>query len=178
MSIATYDRDNPYAAMSLNTKTTNSWTLKQAVEGAARAELGVVAPWRDRIQEAGVSESAKLISNAGLRVSSVCRGGFLTAIDDDGLDDNFRAFDEAAELGAPELVMVMGGMPDRDLVGARARVEERLARLVPYALARARRRRLVGRPVHAGNRCCGRSRIWAVRAGGLVYPAGRNGCRC
>ncbi|MBY3986998.1 sugar phosphate isomerase/epimerase [Rhodococcus fascians] len=136
MSIAPYDLDNPYAALSLNTKTTNAWTLKQSVDGAARAGLGAVAPWRDRIHEAGVGESAKLISDAGLRVSSLCRGGFLTAIDDDGLDDNRRALDEAAELGAPELVMVMGGIPDRDLVGARARVAERLALLVPYALER------------------------------------------
>ncbi|MBY3794561.1 sugar phosphate isomerase/epimerase [Rhodococcus fascians] len=136
MSIAPSDLDNPYAALSLNTKTTNTWTLKQAVDGAARAGLGAIGPWRDRIQEAGVSESAKLISDAGLRVSSLCRGGFLTAVDDDGLDDNRRALDEAAELGAPELVMVMGGIPDRDLAGARARVEERLALLVPYALER------------------------------------------
>ncbi|MBY4229017.1 sugar phosphate isomerase/epimerase [Rhodococcus fascians] len=136
MSIAPFDLDNPYSALSLNTKTTNAWTLKQAVDGAARAGLGAIGPWRDRIQEAGVSESAKLISDAGLRVSSLCRGGFLTAVDDDGLDDNRRALDEAAELGAPELVMVMGGIPDRDLAGARARVEERLALLVPYALER------------------------------------------
>ncbi|SNS93330.1 sugar phosphate isomerase/epimerase family protein [Rhodococcoides kyotonense] len=127
---------NPYAALSLNTKTVNSWTLKQAVDGAARAGLGAIGPWRDRVQEVGVAQAAKMVSDAGLRVSSLCRGGFLTAIDDDGLDDNRRALDEAAELGAPELVMVMGGIPDRDLIGARARVEERLASLVPYALDR------------------------------------------
>lgn len=136
MTLRNYDLDNPYAALSLNTKTVNSWTLKEAVEGAARAGLGAVGPWRDRVEELGVAQAAKLISDAGLRVSSLCRGGFLTAIDDDGLDDNRRALDEAAELGAPELVMVMGGIPDRDLIGARSRVEERLARLVPYALER------------------------------------------
>lgn len=136
MSIADYDSNNPYAALSLNTKTVNSWTLQQAVDGAARAGLGAVGPWRDRVQELGVTRAAKLVSDAGLRVSSLCRGGFLTALDDDGLDDNRRALDEAAELGAPELVMVMGGIPDRDLIGARARVEERLAALVPYALER------------------------------------------
>ncbi|MDQ1200506.1 sugar phosphate isomerase/epimerase [Rhodococcus sp. SORGH_AS_0303] len=122
--------------LSLNTKTVNNWSLKEAVEGAARAGLGAIGPWRDRVQEAGVTESAKMISDAGLRVSTLCRGGFLTALDDDGLDDNRRALDEAAELGAPELVMVMGGIPDRDLIGARARVAERLAELVPYALER------------------------------------------
>ncbi|MGB3772169.1 MAG: sugar phosphate isomerase/epimerase family protein [Rhodococcus sp. (in: high G+C Gram-positive bacteria)] len=136
MTISIYDLDNPYAPLSLNTKTVNNWTLKDCVDGAARAGLGAIGPWRDRVQDAGVSQSAKMISDAGLRVSTLCRGGFLTGLSDDGLDDNRRALDEAAELGAPELVMVMGGIPDRDLTGARHRVEDRLALLVPYALER------------------------------------------
>lgn len=131
-----YDLDNPYATLSLNTKTVNSWTLAEAVDGAASAGLGAVGLWRDRVQEAGLASSAKHIADAGLRVSSLCRGGFMTGVLDDGLDDNRRALDEAAELGAPELVMVMGGLPDRDLIGARARVEDRLAQLVPYAIDR------------------------------------------
>ncbi|WP_020112993.1 MULTISPECIES: sugar phosphate isomerase/epimerase family protein [Nocardiaceae] len=146
MTLACYDLDNPYAALSLNTKTVNRWTLKEAVDGAARAGLGAVGPWRDRVHEVGVAQAAKLVSDAGLRVSSLCRGGFLTALDDDGLDDNRRALDEAAELGAPELVMVMGGIPDKDLIGARARVEDRLAQLVPYA--RERGVRIALEPLH------------------------------
>ncbi|WP_051721197.1 MULTISPECIES: sugar phosphate isomerase/epimerase family protein [Actinomycetes] len=131
-----YDLDNPYATLSLNTKTVNSWSLTDAVTGAARAGLGAVGLWRDRVQEVGVTSAAKQVTDAGLRVSSLCRGGFMTGLHDDGLDDNRRALDEAAELGAPELVMVMGGLPDRDLIGARARVEDRLAQLVPYAIDR------------------------------------------
>jgi sugar phosphate isomerase/epimerase len=71
-------------------------------------------------------------------VSSLCRGGFLTGVGDEtqALDDNRRAIDEAATLGAPELVVVAGGIPDRDLPGARARLADRLARLVPYAADR------------------------------------------
>ena len=131
-----YDLDNPYATLSLNTKTVNSWTLAEAVDGAASAGLGAVGLWRDRVQETGVGYAAKQVADAGLRVSSLCRGGFMTGVHDDGLDDNRRALDEAAELGAPELVMVMGGLPDRDLIGARTRVEDRLAQLVPYAIDR------------------------------------------
>ena len=131
-----YDVDNPYATLSLNTKTVNSWTLPEAVTGAARAGLGAIGLWRDRVHDVGVTAAAKQVADAGLRVSSLCRGGFMTGVHDDGLDDNRRALDEAAELGAPDLVMVMGGLPDRDLIGARARVEERLAQLVPYAVDR------------------------------------------
>ncbi|MFD4401153.1 sugar phosphate isomerase/epimerase family protein [Nocardia sp. NPDC058499] len=64
--------------------------------------------------------------------------GFLTEPGDGraALDDNRRAIDDAATLGTRELVMVVGGMPDRDLASARARVGERLELLVPYAAER------------------------------------------
>lgn len=143
-----YDLTDPYRSLSLNTATTKRWTLAEAVDGAARAGLGAIGLWRDRVQEVGVAAAAKLVADAGLRVSSLCRGGFLTAPGDgqSALDDNRRAIDEAAALGARELVMVMGGIADRDLAAARARVEERLALLVPYAAERGVR--LALEPLH------------------------------
>ena len=125
--------------LSLNTATTKALTLAEAVEVAARARLGWVGLWRDRVAEVGVDRAARLVQDAGLRVSSLCRGGFLTALDPAGkqtaLEDNRAAIDEAATLGTAELIMVVGGLPDgdRDLAGARARVAERIADLVPYA---------------------------------------------
>ncbi|MEV4153289.1 sugar phosphate isomerase/epimerase family protein [Nocardia salmonicida] len=133
-----YDLADPYRSLSLNTATTKRWTLAEAVDGAARGGLGAVGLWRDRVDEIGVAAAAKLVADAGLRVSSLCRGGFLTEPGDGraALDDNRRAIDDAATLGTRELVMVMGGIPDRDLTAARARVEERLTVLVPYAAER------------------------------------------
>lgn len=124
--------------LSLNTMTTKGWTLREAVEATAAAGLPAIGVWRDRVAEAGVDEAAKILRDNGIRASTVCRGGFLTGLDDPGaiLDDNRRAIDEAAALGTHELVMVVGGLVGRDLVGARARVAERLADLVPYAVER------------------------------------------
>jgi sugar phosphate isomerase/epimerase len=126
---------DPFARLSLNTMTTKAWSLPEAVEATAAAGLPAIGLWRDRVAEAGVENAAKLVRDCGLRVSSLCRGGFLTGVNDGptALDDNRRAIDEAATLGTSELVMVAGGMPDRDLRGARARLAERLAELVPYA---------------------------------------------
>lgn len=127
-----------YDRLSLNTMTTKGWTLREAVEATASSGLPAIGVWRDRVAEAGVDEAAKIVRDNGLRVSTLCRGGFLTGLDDPGaiLDDNRRAIDEAAALGTSELVMVVGGLAGRDLVGARARVAERLADLVPYAVER------------------------------------------
>lgn len=127
-----------FSRLSLNTMTTKTLTLRQAVQACAAAGLPAIGVWRDRVAEAGLDAADKLIRDHGLRVSSLCRGGFLTGVADGAaaLDDNRRAIDEAATLGAPELVMVVGGVVDRDLPGARARVADRLAELVPYAAAR------------------------------------------
>lgn len=137
--------------LSLNTATTKSWTLAEAVDGTVRAGLGAIGLWRDRVAEAGLAQAAALVADAGLRVSSLCRGGFLTAADSAGtrvaLADNRAAVLEAAALGAPELIMVVGGLPaasapggpalrdgDRDLIGARQRVADRLGELAPFAV--------------------------------------------
>lgn len=136
--------------LSLNTATTRHWTLEQAVNGAKAAGLEAVGLWRDRVAEAGIDRAAALVRDAGLRVSSLCRGGFLSAADAPGiaaaLDDNRRAIREANALGTRELIMVVGGLPacpapscpadpggDKNLRTARARVGERIAELVGYA---------------------------------------------
>src|SRR5690625_7850543 len=136
--------------LSLNTVTTKALTLQEAVDAAVRAGLPAVGLWRDRVAEAGLEESARIVREAGLRVSSLCRGGFLTAADADGqraaLEDNRAAIREAATLGTRELIMVVGGLPaasqpggpalpdgDRDLLAARQRVADRIGELVHYA---------------------------------------------
>lgn len=138
--------------LSLNTATTKRLTLPQAVDAAARAGLGHVGLWRDRVAETGLEESARIVAAAGLSVSSLCRGGFLTALDAEGqqqaLEDNRAAIREAAVLGTRELIMVVGGLADgeRDIVAARGRVSDRLGELVPYA--QEHDVRLVLEPLH------------------------------
>ncbi|WAL74769.1 sugar phosphate isomerase/epimerase [Kitasatospora sp. YST-16] len=125
--------------LSLNQVTTKRWSLPEAVQGCVDAGIPAIGLWRDKVAETGVAEAAKLVRDAGLAVSTLCRGGFLTAPGPDGrraaLAENLRALEEAAELGTDTLVLVVGGLPDgsRDLPGARARVAELLAELAPHA---------------------------------------------
>jgi len=131
--------DPRLARLSLNQMTTRNWTVAEAVAGCQRAGIPAIGLWRDHVAAAGLAKTAGLIADAGLRVSSLCRGGFLTGADRNAaLDDNRRALDEAAELGAGELVMVVGGLPEgsRDLRGARERVADAVGDLVPYARER------------------------------------------
>lgn len=101
--------------------------------------------------------ASRTIRDAGLRVSSLCRGGWFPAATaaerKRRIDDNFLAVDEAAGLGTGVLVLVCGPAPDRDLDAARSMVADGIAAVVPYA--KERDVRLAIEPLHpmfAGDR--------------------------
>ncbi|MGH9903841.1 MAG: sugar phosphate isomerase/epimerase family protein, partial [Pyrinomonadaceae bacterium] len=119
--------------LSLNQKTTNNWSVREAAEGCARSGIEFIGLWRDKVSETGLSESARIVRDAGLRVSSLCRGGTFTAVAAAErrarLEYNRRAVDEAAALGTDILVLVCGPAPERDLQAAGVMVEEGIAEL-------------------------------------------------
>jgi sugar phosphate isomerase/epimerase len=132
--------DSGTTRLSLNQRTTERWSVREAVEGCARAGIPAIGLWRDKVAQAGLAESARLVRDAGLQVSSLCRGGMFPAVTAaerrERIEDNRRAIDEAAELGAEVLVLVCGGVPDRDITAAREMVAEGIAAVVPYAVER------------------------------------------
>ncbi|MEO7017698.1 MAG: sugar phosphate isomerase/epimerase family protein [Leifsonia sp.] len=135
------ERDPIVNRFSLNQATIKLADLETAVRVTADAGIPAIGLWREPVQAHGLKRAAALVRNAGLRVSSLCRGGYFTMSDAaerrTSMEDNRRAIDEAAALDAPTLVLVAGGLPEgsRDLIGARARVAESLAELAPDAQA-------------------------------------------
>jgi sugar phosphate isomerase/epimerase len=132
--------------LSINTATLRKqWSLPEIIAGCARHGIRRIAPWRDQVAAAGLKESAQRIRDTGLTLSGYCRGGMFPAIDRAGrraaLDDNKRAVDEALTLGAPCLVLVVGGLPkdrdgkvvSRDLAAAREMVRDGIGELREYA---------------------------------------------
>ena len=136
--------------LSFNQITSKHATLEDCAQACVRHGVGWIAPWRDRVQEAGLQHSARRLRDSGLRVSSLCRGGFFPASTEAErlrrIDDNRRAIDEAEELEASSVVLVCGPAPDRDIDGARKMVAEGIAALVPHA--RGRGIRLGIEPLH------------------------------
>nr|WP_159767562.1 sugar phosphate isomerase/epimerase family protein [Streptomyces sp. HM190] len=145
---------------SINQMTVKQLSMPELVAGCV--ELGVpgVGLWREPVAEFGLEATAKLVRDAGLTVTTLCRGGFFTAIDPAeraaALADNRKAIDEAATLGTDTLVLVSGGLPQgsKDLHGARERIADALAELGPYAASNGVR--LAIEPLHpmfASDRC-------------------------
>ena len=132
--------------LSLNTATVRQqWSLTEIISGCAQHGIGLISPWRDQVAATGHKETAQRVRDAGLALSGYCRGGMFPAPDRASrraaLDDNKRAVDEALALGAPCLVLVVGGLPkdgegrvvSKDLAGAREMVRDGIGELREYA---------------------------------------------
>ncbi|MER7836569.1 sugar phosphate isomerase/epimerase family protein [Streptomyces sp. NPDC096040] len=140
--------------------TVKQLSLPELADACLKLGVPGVGLWREPVQAYGVDATAKLVREAGLTVTTLCRGGFLTAIDPEAraaaLADNRRAVEEAATLGTDTLVLVSGGLPagSRDLHGARERIADALGELGPYAERHGVRLAIEAlHPMYASDRC-------------------------
>lgn len=141
--------------------------LTQILDAVARHGIPAISPWRDQVAAVGLKTVSAQVKALGLKLSGYCRGGMFPAVDATGLqaarDDNRRAVDEACELNAPCLVLVVGALPGalagqaahKDIARARQQVSDGIAELLEYA--RANGMPLAIEPLHpmyAADRAC------------------------
>ena len=154
--------------LSLNTATVRKQgDLLQIINACARHGIRAIDPWRDQVAAVGLDRAARAVREAGLELSGYCRGGMFTsdaARRVEVRDDNRRAVDEAKALGAPCIVLVVGGLPQysragsavsKDIVTARGQVEDAIAEMMEYA--RGAKMPLAIEPLHpayAADRAC------------------------
>jgi sugar phosphate isomerase/epimerase len=119
--------------------------LPEIIDACVRRGIRAISPWRDQVQAAGLAKISQLVRSHDLELSGYCRGGMFTATDAAGLraalDDNRRAVDEAVELRAPCLVLVVGSLPGalqgkavhKDIALARSQVRDGIEQLLEYS---------------------------------------------
>lgn len=142
------DFSSDHRWLSLNTATVRKQgDLVEIIEAAARHGIRAIDPWRDQVAAVGLDRAVRAVREAELELSGYCRGGMFTsdaARRFEVRDDNRRAVDEAKALGAPCVVLVVGGLPQfsragsapsRDIAAARAQVEDAIAEMLDYAKA-------------------------------------------
>ena len=146
--------------LAINTATIKQWSLEKIVEGCYARGIRAITPWRHDIEKAGLAIARSWFKDAGIAVSGYCRGGFFTTSDEKdplAINENRRALEEATELGAAGMALVVGGLPNgsKDIEGARAQVVEGIAALLEYA--KVLKTPLLIEPLHpvlAADRAC------------------------
>ncbi|MFB6462103.1 sugar phosphate isomerase/epimerase family protein [Bradyrhizobium tunisiense] len=140
------DFSSDHRWLSLNTATVRKQgDLVAIVDACARHGIHAIDPWRDQVASVGLERAARAVRDAGLDLSGYCRGGMFTSDlsrRSEVRDDNRRCVDEAKALGAPCIVLVVGGLPQysrpgsaasKDIAAARGQIEEALAEMLDYA---------------------------------------------
>jgi sugar phosphate isomerase/epimerase len=121
----------------IHTITTKPWPIETAAEKFAAAGVKGITVWRDALQGRDIAQTGKLIRRLGLSVVSLCRGGFFPSADrlkrEAAIDDNRKALQDAAELGAPLVVLVCGADPSQSLDESRAQIQAGIEAVVPLA---------------------------------------------
>ena len=184
------DFSSDHRWLSINTATVRrqrgvDWPLLDIVDACAKRGIRAISPWRDQVAAAGLQPTAQALRAHGIELSGYCRGGMFTHTDSAGRqaagDDNRRALDEACELNAPCLVLVVGGLPGalagkaahRDIAAARAQVAEGVAALLREASARGMPLAIEPlHPMYAADRACINTLEQALDLCDLLDPAG------
>jgi sugar phosphate isomerase/epimerase len=119
--------------------------LTDIIEACVSRCIKAISPWRDQVAAVGLNTVSKLVKTHGLKLSGYCRGGMFPAATAAGIQaadaDNRQAVDEACELNAPCLVLVVGGLPGalagqaahKNIQQSRDQVFEGIEKLLTYA---------------------------------------------
>ena len=123
----------------IHTITNKPWSIEQAAKAYAQNGVGGITVWRNVLEGHDLGAVRRLLVDSGLTVVSLCRGGFFPAVSAEGrqkaIDDNRRAIDEAAALGAPLVVLVCGAVPKQPLEESRRQIRDGIEAVLPHAEA-------------------------------------------
>jgi sugar phosphate isomerase/epimerase len=123
----------------VHTITTKPWPIEKAAREFSEAGIGGITVWREALTGRNITATGNMLRDMNLEVVSLCRGGFFPALTagarQAAIEDNRKAIDEAAELGAPLVVLVCGAAPGQSLTESRKQIQDGIAACLPHAAA-------------------------------------------
>lgn len=123
----------------IHTITTKSWSIEEAAENYQRVGVKGISVWRQYLEGRDIARTGEMLRSHDLEIVSLVRGGFFPSTSSDkrnrAVEDNKKAVDEAAALGAPMIVLVCGADPGQPLETSRGQIREGIETVLPYAIA-------------------------------------------
>lgn len=123
--------------MCLHTITLKPWTIEQLAKKSSESGIGGITVWRDALTGRNIREAGKMLKSLDIEVVSLCRGGFFPAGEKDGraaaIKENLKVIDEAADLGAPVVVLVCGAVAGQSLTTSRDQIRDGIEACLHHA---------------------------------------------
>ena len=133
----TFGKLHDFSRLCLHTITTKPLSIEEAADSYSAAGIKGMTIWRDALQNRNIHLTGERIRKNGLDIVSLCRGGFFPSLSETGrknaIADNKKLIDEAAEAGAPLVVLVCGAVRGQTLETSRHQIIKALDEIVPYA---------------------------------------------
>jgi sugar phosphate isomerase/epimerase len=121
----------------LHTMTTRPWTIEECIRNYAGAGIHGITIWRNVLENKNLKTVKILLDDFGMRVVSLCRGGFFPSVSSvkrqSAIDDNLFAIEQAVAVGAPLIVLVCGSDKEQSLEKSRDQIRESIFRILPVA---------------------------------------------
>jgi sugar phosphate isomerase/epimerase len=126
-----------FSKLCIHSITTKPWPIEKSAAEFSKAGVGGITVWRDALQGKNISTVKRMLGDLNLQVVSICRGGFFPATEPGkrqaAIEDNLKAIDEAAALGAPLVVLVCGAAPGQSLTESRKQIQDGIAACLDHA---------------------------------------------
>ncbi len=123
----------------IHTITTKPLSIEEAAKNYSEEGVKGITVWRDALANRNIRQTGQLLRDHGLNIVSLCRGGFFPNKEKEkrkaAIDDNLKAIDEAAELGASLIVLVCGADSSQPLEDSRKQIKEGIETILPAAVA-------------------------------------------
>jgi sugar phosphate isomerase/epimerase len=126
-----------FSRLCIHTITHKPWSLQETTDAFAREGVPGITVWRDAVKDMTHADAGKMIRDKGLDIVSYCRGGFFPGKTESeraaAIADNEKCIDEAAAIGAPLIVLVVGAVPGIPLPEARQQIADGIRAVLPRA---------------------------------------------
>jgi len=128
---------NDFSKLCIHTITNKPWNIEECIKNYSETGIKGITLWRYNLEGRQIKDIRTMIDGCGLEVVSLCRGGFFPAVvkseREKAICENLRIIDEAAELGAPLIVIVPGTDPELSLKDSRKQIFDGVSSILPYA---------------------------------------------
>lgn len=121
----------------VHSMTTKPWSLDDCARHYPANGVHAITVWRHHLEGRDAAGIGSSLRDAGLEITSLCRGGFFPASNTTGLqaaiDENLKIIEQAHALKAPLIVLVCGAVPGQSLVESRKQIADGIAAILPAA---------------------------------------------
>ncbi len=122
----------------IHTITTKPWSIEEAAGQYQKAGVKGISVWRQYLEGRDIFQTGEMLKKHDLEAVALVRGGFFPSTSSgkrkEAIEDNKKAIDEAAALGAEMVVLVCGADPGQSLTTSRAQILEGIETVLPHAI--------------------------------------------